>query len=283
MSTVKMAAVGDNLVDRYLDDQIMYPGGSAANAAAFGARLGMPTGYIGVRGDDAEGEHIHRALHHEGVDLTRMRVVTAPTSLTDVRIDAHGNREFVRYLPMTTPIILDADDLHYLSHYDWVHTGHTSGIETQIAALAQHTSIGFDFSDRRMDYAAELLPYLTFATFSGENLSTEDALDLAHTATRAGARYAIITRGAHPIIATTPSTTTIHPIDPIDPIDTLGAGDAFQVAFEKTITEGHPLDHALTTAATFAATICTTPGAFGHPTPLTPECADSRAQANRGR
>lgn len=268
MSDVRMVAVGDNLVDRYLDDNIMYPGGSAANAAVFGRRLGMPTGYIGVRGIDPEGEHIHRAFTQEGVDLTRMRVVTESTSITDVRIDPSGNREFLRYMPMSVPIVLETEDLRYLSTYDWAHTGHTSDIESQLPALAGCCAVGFDFSHRRLEYAAELLPHITFATFSGEGLSTDEAIDLAKAATDAGARYAAVTRGTAPVVAVGDGEQGVFPIEPVEAVDTLGAGDAFQVAFEKAILEGRKLEEAVTAAAEFAASVCLTPGAFGYPSAL---------------
>jgi fructoselysine 6-kinase len=270
MTVVRMAAVGDNVVDRYVDEGIMYPGGSATNAAVFGRRLGMHTGYIGVRGDDPEGEHIHGALAQEGVDLSRMRVVADPTSVTDVRIHPTGNREFLRYVPMAAPIVLESQDLDYLSGYDWVHTGHTSEIETQLAALARCGPVGFDFSHRRLDYAGELLPHVTFATFSGEGLSTDDALALARTVARTGVRYAVVTRGSAPVVAVGASEEAVFPIDPVDAVDALGAGDAFQVAFEKAIIEGGTLDDAVTAAASFAATVCMTPGAFGHAVAIDP-------------
>lgn len=265
-----MAAVGDNLVDRYVDENVMYPGGSAVNAAVFGRHLGMPTGYIGVRGDDGEGEHIHRALTDEGVDLSRMRIVDDPTSVTDVRIHPSGNREFLRYVPMLTPITLDEADLRYLADYDWVHTGHTSGIETQLPTLARCGPVGFDFSYQRLDYARELLPHITVATFSGEGLTTDEAVELATAIARSGVSYAVVTRGAAPVVVVGEGEHGVFPIERVDAVDTLGAGDAFQVAFEKGVMEGRSLEDAVSAAAAFAAGVCMKRGAFGHATALEP-------------
>lgn len=284
MPPVRMAAVGDNVVDRYVDEGIMYPGGSATNAAVFGRRLGMQTGYLGVRGDDPEGEHIQGALTLEGVDVSRMRVVADPTSVTDVRIHPTGNREFLRYVPMAAPIVLEPEDLEYLSGYDWVHTGHTSEIETQLATLARCGPVGFDFSHRRLDYATELLPHVTFATFSGEGLSTDEALDLARTVALTGVRYVVVTRGAAPVVVAGGSEEGVFPIEAVEAVDALGAGDAFQVAFEKAIVEDRTLEDAVASAASFAASVCMTPGAFGHavvigaPAPAVAPAADPAHQ-----
>ena len=37
---VKIAAIGDNVIDRYLNKGVMYPGGNAVNVAAHASMLG---------------------------------------------------------------------------------------------------------------------------------------------------------------------------------------------------------------------------------------------------
>ena len=41
-------AVGDNVVDRYPEQGVFYPGGNAVNVAVHGRRCGAATAYIGA-------------------------------------------------------------------------------------------------------------------------------------------------------------------------------------------------------------------------------------------
>lgn len=44
---MKIAAIGDNVIDRYLNKDVMYPGGNAVNVAAHASMLGAQAAYIG--------------------------------------------------------------------------------------------------------------------------------------------------------------------------------------------------------------------------------------------
>jgi len=50
---VKILGLGDNIIDRFVDRGIDYPGGNAVNVAVYARRLGAESGYLGVFGDDA--------------------------------------------------------------------------------------------------------------------------------------------------------------------------------------------------------------------------------------
>ena len=43
---MKIAAIGDNVIDRYLNKGVMYPGGNAVNVAAHASMLGAQAAYI---------------------------------------------------------------------------------------------------------------------------------------------------------------------------------------------------------------------------------------------
>ena len=55
---MRIAGIGDNVIDRYLNKGVMYPGGNAVNVAAHSAMLGADSAYIGVIGDDLGGSII---------------------------------------------------------------------------------------------------------------------------------------------------------------------------------------------------------------------------------
>ena len=61
-NTPSILAFGDNIVDCYTALNIMFPGGSCLNVAAFARRFGASAAYAGAVADDAAGRLIRMAL-----------------------------------------------------------------------------------------------------------------------------------------------------------------------------------------------------------------------------
>jgi ribokinase len=95
------------------------PGGSAANVAAWIARVEMPAGFVGKVGADALGDLIVADLAREGVQLHVSRTTAHDTGVILVLIDRAGQRSMVtnqgadfHLLPEDLPV----DALHACSH-----------------------------------------------------------------------------------------------------------------------------------------------------------------------
>ncbi|QPL47573.1 carbohydrate kinase [Halomonas sp. A40-4] len=88
-----------------------YAGGAPANVAVACARLGVPSQFLGMVGEDTFGHFIIRELQHHGVD-TQGVVLTqeARTALAFVSRDSDGERTFDFYRPPA------ADLLYRLEH-----------------------------------------------------------------------------------------------------------------------------------------------------------------------
>jgi ribokinase len=71
------------------------PGGKGANQAVAAARLGAEVTMIGSTGDDDLRALATEELKRAGVDLTRVKVVDAPTGVALVLVDAAGENEIV--------------------------------------------------------------------------------------------------------------------------------------------------------------------------------------------
>lgn len=67
---LRVIGVGDNFVDRYWDEGIMYPGGNSVNFAVYASQMGVSGTYCGVFADDTEAELIRDALERQGVDYS---------------------------------------------------------------------------------------------------------------------------------------------------------------------------------------------------------------------
>ncbi len=268
---VRICAVGDCLVDRYLDQGLLYPGGSAANAAVNYRRLGASASFIGIIGGDEAGRHVRMSLESEGVDVGFAIESDDPSSFTDVAHDESGNRKFLAYLPPSQEIVLGEAQMAHLAECDWVHTGHTSFIESQLAAIASVCEVVFDFSHCDLDFARPLLPDVSVAVFSRTNATDAECFDLIDEASFCGPSTVVITRGElGAVIRSNGKTAMQHPsaASVARAVDTLGAGDAFIAALMTSLKRGDPLTRAAELAGEHAAQVCRIYGGFGHARPI---------------
>jgi ribokinase len=116
-------------VERILDDgealvteAESFPGGSAANTIYGLARLGLATGFIGMVGDDADGETLIRDFDTVGVDTSRIRAATgAPTGSVLCLSDRQGKRSLYVTPGANSLLAMDDLDLDYLNQASLLH------------------------------------------------------------------------------------------------------------------------------------------------------------------
>ena len=148
----RLLAVGDNVVDRYVEAGFMYPGGNAVNVAVHARRNGATSAYLGAVGTDRAGHVVLAALEEEGVDTMLTRRVDGPNAYADVRIVA-GNRVFGGADAGISRFTVSPADLEAAAAFDIVHTGECSMLEGQLNELAEAArTLSFDFSERPWDY-----------------------------------------------------------------------------------------------------------------------------------
>jgi fructoselysine 6-kinase len=277
---MRLLGAGDNVVDRYRDLDLMFPGGNALNVAVAAARAGAEAAYLGAVGTDRAGEVVLAGLRAEGVDVSRVRVVAGPNAHADVTL-VEGDRVFVGSGVGVSRFALDPVDLDWASTFDLVHTGDCSMLEDQVADLAGVAPISFDFSVQHdPTYIDPLLPHLAIACFSASGLPEEAALDLLAAAVARGPRLALATRGTAPAILHDGRRTWHQAVVPTTVVDTLGAGDSFIGRFLVGVVAGEDPAVTLEAAARAAAVTGGSYGAFGHGSPLAPEFAAPGAPAS---
>jgi fructoselysine 6-kinase len=267
-----IAGVGDNVVDRYLDLGLMYPGGNALNVSVFCRRLGVGSAYVGALGTDAGGDCVRSALAAEDVETERTRTVDGPNAFATVRLEA-GERIFDGGDVGVSLLDLDPEDLDYLGRCSIVHTTETSRLETQLpelaTALRDHGGrLSFDFGERRdSTYVCAVAALVHLAFFSGAGLTGAEARGLALLALEAGSEVAVVTRGRLGALYATQQCSVFQPAIPVPVVDTLGAGDAFIAGVLAGLSLGERPVAFLRSAAELAAQVCTWHGAFGRPRP----------------
>ena len=272
---MRIVGVGDNVLDRYVDQGLMYPGGNAVNVPVLALRFGAEAAaYVGAVGDDEGGSWLLEALGLEGLDTSRVKVLPERNSYTSVAL-VDGDRTFVGgEKGASSKLVLTPEDVGFIHNFDVVHTSIYSGIEGQLQELRANSRIlAFDFSNEFDEaYLDRVLGSVDYAFFSGSRMfpgardTEESELEafLARVEDR-GVRLALVTRGAKGAVLRYGGRTWRQEAVPCRVVDTLGAGDAFIARLIVGIVSGEEPSLALREAARSAAATCSYYGAFGHP------------------
>lgn len=270
----ELLSVGDNVVDRYPQHGVFYPGGNAVNVAVHGRRLGLASAYLGAIGTDLAGRTVLDALRNEGVDTTLTRIVDGPNAAAVVEV-IDGNRVFRDGQLGVSQFRLSAEDLAVVASYAIVHTGECSGLEEQLGELARSAArLSYDFSERPWEYVEELAPLVDIAIWSSPSADVVDAIRAAERLRGLGPSVAAVTLG--PGGAVVAQDLAIHHPAPMRPVvDTLGAGDAFIARLLAGLIRGEPAADVIASATAYATDACASFGAFGYATPVEPSSPPS--------
>ncbi|TIX45401.1 MAG: ribokinase [Mesorhizobium sp.] len=265
---VKIAAIGDNVVDCYLARGEMYPGGNCLNVSVYVSRFGGRSAYVGAIGKDRAGDLIDAALASERVDVTRLRRLEGPTAYCLIG-HRNADRIFLDFdlgVSMFTPT---QEDLDFLSAFQAVHIGQSSGLDPWVAAVSSKSLLSYDFSTRREpEHRREIGPHCYLASVSGEGLDDKELAALAAELLGCGSKWVLVTRGRAGAVLHSDTVSYRSPARLVEAIDTLGAGDTFIArTLFGLLSEEAPQD-ILGHAAEAAAATCQYYGAIGHATAI---------------
>jgi len=233
---LKVIGIGDNVVDQYVHQKVMYPGGNALNFTVFAKKLNVDAAYMGIFGDDEAAEHIKTVLDEIGVDYSHSRSFHGQNGFARVSLE-EGERVF---LPGNSggvskdhPIIFNEDQLDYIRQFDLIHTSCYSYIETHLETLSKtKVPISFDFSDRlSADYLKEVSKTINFGFLSCGDMTLEEVKEKLETAVDAGCDFAVASRGGQGSVFFNGESLIEQEAFLVQPVDTMGAGDSFITGF----------------------------------------------------
>ena len=265
---LKIIGFGDNVVDRYLYKNKMYPGGNAVNVPVLAQKTGMAqAGYIGVLGTDAAGVHVLHALKSEGLDLSRVRVAEGPNAYADVTL-VEGDRVFIGgSAGVSNQLTLEPEDAALMQQYNLIHTSCYSYIDHLMPQLhGLGVQICYDYSDHLdIEKIKETLPYVDIAAFSGGDTDEVTLQALARAAASHGPSQVLVTMGGRGSMLYRDGgfyRQSIHRIPQVR--DTMGAGDSFIARYLCGCFAGESIAESMQQAAVFAANNCLVDGTFGY-------------------
>jgi len=282
---MKMLGFGDNIIDRFVDRRVIYPGGNCVNFAVYARQLGADASYLGVFGSDDYGRLLRDSILAQGVAVEQCVTRSGESGVSDIRVEA-GERVFEGWngggVTVTDPLVVDAELQGYIADFALVHSSVYSSVESELPKLRSLDSlVSFDFSSepdfRTPEYLDRVCPHIDLALVSGSDLPTAEVEALLTECVARGATLALATRGTAGAILWTGTEfvrgdAVAVPISTI--VDTMGCGDAFLTAFaagmlqsgwtRDAIPHRDDLGSCLFAAAEFAAQQCLVEGAFGH-------------------
>ncbi|MFP8952817.1 PfkB family carbohydrate kinase [Natrialbaceae archaeon A-arb3/5] len=244
-------------------------GGSAGNAAAALAGLGVETGLIGSVGDDDHGLLARRELESAGVSVSGLRVVEdANTAVKYLLVDDDGEvavlgndgvNEAVGPADIETDRIRSAEHVHLTSQRP-----ETAAAIARTARDSEAT-VSFDpgrrLGDREYGEALALVD-LVFANDRESAALLEDE----YTGSDFDDRIVVVKHGADGAEVYTPEGSSVHPGFSVDSVDTTGAGDAFAAGFIAMLLEGGDVERALEYANACGALTASETGPRSAPT-----------------
>lgn len=278
---MKLLGLGDNVVDYYINEGLMYPGGNAVNVAAHAALLGHEAAYLGNFGEDEYADIIRLSLTSAGVSFSLCP--TIPHSHTKLCLYniIKGERQFVGTDTKdlwSGPLFLTAPLLDSIRKYQLIHSCSNAKMEQEMHKLSGLPAIfTYDFSEkekyRTPGYLNLICPFLDLALFSCNDLNDQEMAAFACRVRLHGAKNVLITAGSRGQYFSSSLCDIHHPVTYVKAKDTIGAGDAFLASFVAELyahgwRKGQslpedPVHQALESASTYSGSHCMREGGFG--------------------
>ncbi len=182
-----------------------------------------------------------------------------------------GDRVFVKSRKDTAQhmvrLNLITTDFHYIEGFDLVHSSCYSYLEPLLPEIRKRTQLSFDFSNKRRDdeYLKTVCPWLSFAFFSGAEMTQAEQDSLIDRCHALGTELVCITQGVKGSYFSYNGQQHRQGIVPVMAIDSLGAGDAFIAGFlTHFLIHGKDLQASAAFAAQKGAEACTYAGGWGY-------------------
>lgn len=244
-------------------------GGQVATTLGGCAALGLKTSYLGVVGDDDNGQRIRRELRARGVDVSRMVVRAAASRYAVILVEeASGDRVVLsardpRLDLAPEEIRRDLVPAARLVHVDA--TDVAASIVIARLARAQGAVVTCDV-DAVTGRTRELLSHVTIPILADGVPQALTGVSEIQPALRAMRSVhdgtIVVTLGERGCAALQEGRFVEAPGVEVAAVDTTGAGDIFRAGFIYGHLGGWPLDRTLRFANAAAAASCTRPGAM---------------------
>jgi len=283
----KVLGLGDVVIDKYINHDIMYPGGNALNFCAYTTMLNRKAAFCGKFGNDEVASYIKTVLDLMDIEYSHSRDFDGENGYAEVELN-DGDRNFIRSnkggVAKENSWTFGNEDLKYFKRFSLIHTSLNSYIESDLPFVASSgVPISYDFSMRwNDDYLGKVCPHIDIAFLSCSHLSDEERRTELKKVLSYGVKIAIGTVGENGSYAMFGDEELYQEADLCRNVkDTMGAGDSYLTAFlHELLTRGNgifnfdkkllslDIEGAMKAGASFSAKVCRIDGAFGYGTSI---------------
>ncbi len=262
----------------------VYAGGVTANNLTQVARLGARSGWIGLLGDDANGEIIRNQFVEDAMDVSGLEVVSGERSaFTWIPVDARGDRLIYMFPNVTARVTAEQIRDRFAPHILAARHFHTEASQLPLAPVIEAMTIAreggvrvfFDLdvspsdffaaglgTGRELDQALRLTDVLKPCKAAARELTGEDdPARMAEKLLRLGPSLVAITLGADGCLVASREGVAHCPGFKVKVVDTTGAGDGFLGGLSYALLKGKSPADAGRFATACAALCCTRVGA----------------------
>jgi sugar/nucleoside kinase (ribokinase family) len=262
----------------------VYAGGVTANNLTQVARLGARSGWIGLAGDDANGEIIRRQFLRDGMDVSGIEVVPGErSSFAWIPVDAQGDRLIYMFPNVTARVTAAQIRDRFAPHIRAARHFHTEASQLPLAPVIEAMRIAreagvrvfFDLDVSPRDFISaglgtesELDEVLSLADVlkpckaaAREMTGEDDPACMAEKLLAQGPAMVALTMGADGCLVATSDGVTHCPGFRVQVVDTTGAGDAFLGGLSYALLQRRAPAEAGRFANACAALCCTRVGA----------------------
>lgn len=283
---MKVIGYGDNVVDRYINQNVRYPGGNCINFAAYARRMGIEAAYLGYWGEDEEARMIQEAMKDMNVDISHCKVQKGTvTERCDVNL-IDGERVFQaddERDNLHEALLLGESELQYLKGFDLIHCSCYAEEEGELVKLKTMPGlVTFDFAVedefRTEEYLDAVCPCIDFALFSCEHMTVQGIKELLKKVNEKGVGYVLATMGTKGQLLFDGEKFYEGTVHLKKAVDTMGAGDSYFTSFLMCLLKSgwkkdmkvdeKAIQEAFEYAAEFSAENCLVNGAFGYGQPI---------------
>jgi ribokinase len=266
----------------------VYPGGKGANQCVAAARLGAQTAMIGMVGSDGNGKTFLELFQEEGIDCANVFVTEKePTAIAQIQINAAAENKIV-VIPSANFVFGErewrqCEKAIKESAVVIMQMELNPGITEEIIRTCARLSVPVVLNPApARNISGEVLGLATYVTpnetelelLTGMPTDTEENIyKAAGKLLSFGVRAVVATLGKRGALVADAHGKRIIPGYTVKVVDTVAAGDSFNGALAKCITEGKSLDEAVRYANAVGALTVSKQGAI----PSLPTAAEVEA------
>lgn len=283
----KVLGLGDVVVDKYVNHDIMYPGGNVLNFCAYSRMMEQEVAFCGKFGSDEVAAYLKSVMEKLGIEYSHSRNFEGENGYALVEL-IDGDRNFISSnkggIAKENPWNFTEVDLAYFKEFALIHTSLNSYIEKDLPQVKQAgVPISYDFSTRWTDdYLKEVCPNISIAFLSTSHLTAEERRQELRKVLDLGVKVAVGTVGEEGSYAMFGNQELHQPAFLQETVkDTMGAGDSYLTAFLHKLLElsegkldlekeniAADITQAMEAGALFSAKVCQIDGAFGYGTKI---------------